>query len=308
MTETSRTYEEVTLPGIPKSTCSQESEDGRSPSNGQDGLKIDQSGQEAAPVNPSAQQERGKGKKMNATCGPLFEPSSPSAALQSSLESRLRRNLEGRGSPEYVLTWKHWDMESGPPICALRASVRRTSDKGFGGWPTPQAEGVTSPRDLDKRLKGDRQTRTPGLMGNYRKDLADVAGVAGWPTPVSNDDNKTPKAHLRMKQRMGERDGTGANRTAITSLAVMAQTAGWATPQAHDAKGARSEASATKKSSRCLAREANLVGQEPTPPVQTEKRGALNPALSRWLMGFPPEWDAYAPTATPSSRKSRQSS
>ena len=41
------------------------------------------------------------------------------------------------------------------------------------------------------------------------------------PTPVANDDNKTPQAHLRMKQRMGRIDG--ADRTQITSLAVLAR-------------------------------------------------------------------------------------
>ena len=39
----------------------------------------------------------------------------------------------------------------------------------------------------------------------------------------------------------------------------------WATPQAHDAIGARSEASAQKKSSRCLAREVKFCGTQATP-------------------------------------------
>jgi hypothetical protein len=101
------------------------------------------------------------------------------------------------------------------------------------------------------------------------------SGCSGWPTPVGNDDNKSVEAHLAMKARMG------GNRTAITSLQVISQLAGWPSPHGKTAFGS---------------------------PASTAKRGALNPAFSRWLMGYPAAWDDCAATAMPSSRKSRRSS
>ena len=103
----------------------------------------DRSGQAHARANRSRSQGKVKGQTTSATSGPLFAASSPSANLQRALESRLRQRLDGRGSPLYALTWKHWDMLSGPRICALRASVRRTSGSDCGGWATPRANKVT---------------------------------------------------------------------------------------------------------------------------------------------------------------------
>ena len=64
--------------------------------------------------------------------------------------------------------------------------------------------------------------------------------MSSWPTPCANDDNKTPEAHLAMKKRMGERDGTNSNRTAITSLQVMCKALhGQAAPASSSSFGSR---------------------------------------------------------------------
>jgi hypothetical protein len=74
------------------------------------------------------------------------------------------------GSPEYALIWKHWPMSSGPPICALRASRRRTSDNDFGGWQTPTVNDGTG--------KGYTYDQ-----GDKEKPRLSNLGLVGWPSP-----------------------------------------------------------------------------------------------------------------------------
>lgn len=162
-------------------TSSRESADGPTHCDSPDGRKTDPSGQGHAPVSRSAAQESLAEWATSGTCGPLFEGSSPSAALQSSLANRLRALTDVNGSPEYELTWSEWDMPSGVPICRLRASHRRTNDKGFFGWPSPNCN-ERGPESRDSKAK----------RGSGGIDLQTAAKLVGWCSPASRDWKDTP--------------------------------------------------------------------------------------------------------------------
>ena len=194
----------------PSATSSPALEDGATHSGSPDGPTTEKSGPEAVPASPSAVPENKKELLTNGTSGPLFATSSPSASLQSFLENRLRAALDVSGSPMYALKWKHWDMQSGPPILALRASGRRTSGKGFGGWPTPAT------RDGKGGYQGGRIRD-----GKISTDTLDVvAQISGWATPTAGDakgagsrNTASSKAHAGHSLTDQVRGDSGKGRT-----------------------------------------------------------------------------------------------
>ena len=165
----------------------------------------------------------------------------------------------------------------------------------LAGWPTPMAEDTgQSPETFHARRTQKKPT------------LGIAAQLAGWPTPATPSGGRSTST-----ETMDATGRTVDGRKHTASLEHAVKFAGWATPINRDWKDTGDVSNLLMN---YLGRQA--LGLLPSgSPASTEKRGALNPAFSLWLQGYPPRWMASAPSAvsvrsearaTASSRKPPQ--
>ena len=147
------------------------------------GPTTDPSGPARVPASRSRRLANGKVSMTSGTSGLSGIDSSPSGALQSSLESSLRKQLTGSDLCE--VTWKPWVTPWGQCRSRPRARVRTNLATDFGLWPRPTSLSYAgSHQPGNSRNMNAIRAHALAMLGEITSGVAGVMAKSGALTPA----------------------------------------------------------------------------------------------------------------------------
>lgn len=232
---------------------------------------------------------------------------------QSPKSPRKTSGVSVSGTSSPVSGDGRWPLNS-PDGRRMRQCVREVRRASLLVWLENEAGGTTPVTWLrpfsTSSQSCDLQLFLANRLAQQLKNCGSMLYSLSWKTKV------TP-AGRQYCQR-----AASAPRTKEIDFSLVLST--WPTPTANDGKGSgetvirkdgkdrtfdRLDYSTEQGLKIAQAIRIRASGQRLTgSDAGMESSGQLNPAHSRWLMGYPPEWCDCADTETPSSRKSPPSS
>lgn len=271
---------------------------------------------EATP-NATSSQASADGHTLCASpAGPTTSQSGPEARLAS---LSARQGLDGAGTTHAtsVPILSIWSGPAAPTCCsASKSQARQFSDvlqKSLNAQLRQRLASPSGPGGMIYRFALSMHNTPLGraifrLRASAHRTSGSGASSAlsGWPTPTTRDHKDGPEClNVPVNALLGREVWLSGWPTPTVTDAIRHPSID-ATPDNVTLNHAAAFTSWTTADgpARITASGQMLTGSS----AGMESGGRLNPAHSRWLMGFPPEWDDCAVTAMQSSRRLRRNS